>query len=60
MELKACRSSSDDQVKDLTSKIVEKDLQIQAALDSNQALKMQLQKREGELTESVSYRKYCI
>ena len=52
-ESTACRSSCAGQVKDLTSKIVEKDLQVQAAIDSSQALKMELRKKEKELTESV-------
>ena len=50
-ELTACKTSCEDQVKDLTSKIVEKDLQIQAALDSGHALKIQLQKQEQEHTK---------
>ena len=52
-ESTACRLSCDGQVKDLTDKIVEKDLQIQAAVDSSQAFKVQLQKKEKELTKSV-------
>ena len=51
MELASSQASCGDQVKELTSKVVEKDLHIQAALDSTQALKMQLQRKEKELSE---------
>ncbi len=50
-ELACSETSCGDQVKDLTSKVVEKDLQIQVALDSNHALKIQLQRKEKELLE---------
>lgn len=49
-EQRSCRSSWEKREKELTRTIVEKDLHIQSLNDTIQAMKMEVQKKEEELT----------
>ena len=45
-----CKLSSEEEVKELNGRIVEKDLEIRATQDANERLVMELRSREAELT----------